>query len=145
MTLWARNRILYGTARVDVAFFVYQVSLFAASYPFFLTVRGFNMLWKCVDTRVSSIVLCRCIIIFSPQIDGSNTTKSFGRPNTRAEPPLLYSSQTSRLVEEHNSAFAIPPPSWALPIKARREGLPHTRMAEIIAVKIPMGLIAKMK
>lgn len=144
--LWARSRILYSTARVDVAFFVHHVNLFAASYPLFLTVRGFNILWECVDTRVSSIASCRLIVIFSPQIDGSNTTsKSFGRSNTRAVPPVLYSSQTSWLVEEHNSASAIPSPSWALPIKARREGLPHTQMAEIIAVKIPMGAIAKMK
>ena len=64
--LWARSRILYSTARVDVAFFVYHVNFFAVSYPFFLTVRGFNILWKCVDTRVNSIASCRLIIIFGP-------------------------------------------------------------------------------
>ena len=57
----------------------------------------------------------------------------------------IITAQTSRLVEEHNSASAILPPSWALPIKVRREGLPHTQMAEIIAVNIPMDAIAKIK
>ncbi|KAB8260257.1 hypothetical protein BDV32DRAFT_123403 [Aspergillus pseudonomiae] len=60
-------------------------------------------------------------------------------------PPLLNNSAVVSETHDNSSCSASPGPSCALPMNARREGLPQTRMAETVAVKIPSGARAKIK
>lgn len=83
--------------------------------------------------------LRRCRITLSPGIFSKTTFRILGRPNTL---PLLCSSHTLRLVDEHSSASTLPPPSCARPISARRDEVPRAPIADTIAVMTPRGAIA---
>lgn len=114
-------------------------------FPHFLLVK---MLAECVDPRLGRDSLgafVGVVELFIASISSKSTSRILGRPKTLAMPPLLCSSHTLRLVDEHSSASTLPHPSCARPIIARRDEVPRTRIADTIAVMNPRGAIEKIR